>query len=307
MLNDRDRSIARRLLAQFLEFLRERFNIGLEEAAECPHFLDFLEHLVERPRLTQFGKLIQRPIRNGLLGYTRFVMKLLAEVEAPLQLSRVSYNYAYHLQREYKTSQGTAVAAFIQHVRQLSIYLDDNLPRNLRLRAALLTIWQAAARPSEILKRFLPHEVNANHEDGIVITVPQSKTNPGPNPEYFKLVHASDLALCAVCALHKWVLWLGATYNGPLFPNLDERSNVIATPYRTSNLSNALSDAFKEAGITKRRYSAYSLRKGRATDAVIRGVPIESVQTALRHSTIDQTLDYIDRSVLFRNLRNVHD
>jgi integrase len=298
---------AAKLLRQLQEFLTERYGIALNEAQEVPHIHAFLEHVVERPTLRHYREIVQRPIRSTLVQRIADLRQRLYAMGCSLRLTAVTARYALELQNRYSTGRKGALAAYPEDVARLVDWLDDRRPRHLSLKAATLLIWHTWARPSEILSRYYPDDLDPDHTDGIVIIVPRSKTNPGGRPEHFKILHHENTVLCAICALRQWLEWLGADYRGPLFPALSSKRSVTSVPYSTMKFSQALSRAFVAAGVTRRRYTSYSLRKGQATSAASRCRDLKRVQETLRHEHLAQSVDYIDRDVLFDLMRRTLD
>lgn len=305
MTSSRDRNDARRLLMELAEFLQEHYGIDVADAREDPHFCDFLKYVVERPVLMRNGILCQKPIRTSLVDRVHGLATYLREIEVPLQLSDISRDLASKLQLDYTPAQKGVSALLEGDVRRVAQYFGSAQPRHMRFKAILLPVWEMAARPSEIIWRRYPDDVNANRHNGVAIAVPKSKT--GRKPEYFEIKHNPDRVLCAVCALHRWVQWLGPRYRGPLFPALDGDNRIRPDTYTVGLFARSLTIALERLRIQGRPYGSYSLRKGRATEATAHGVPLETVQKGLRHKSLAQSIVYIDRNVLFETMRSVHD
>lgn len=297
------RSAAKRLLLQFEEYVAEHWGAHLSDTREVPHVRAFIEYLATRPCASRHGRLYQKPIRKTLLAHVDALAALLRSLDYPLQIGNETLRYARQLQDSFTTWRRGAFPARADDLRQLATSLDVTRPRQLRLKAIMLLVWYTWARPSEIIGRRFPEDLRTNHNDGIVLTVGRSKTNPNA-PEFFKIRHETDTLLCAICTLRLWLEWLGEGYRGPLFPLLDWRNVVVPGAYTSNYFSQSLRRAFVNAGITRQRYTAYSLRKGRATGAAAVRIPLERIQHSLRHSELAQSIEYIDPEVLLENMRN---
>ena len=294
---------ARRLFREFEAFVAEEHST--DELLENPHFRNFLDFLVERPCLYHVnGRPVQKPIRKTLAKRVAQLQRYLRETNNSFQITAPTRSYVSKLQARYVGTTSGAPSVPGEDVERVVRYLDTGRPRHLRLRAITLLVRHAWARPSEIIYRHSPDDINADHFDGVVITVARSKTNNGSRPEYFKIRHGENPRLCAVCALREWVQWLGPDYRGPLFPALTSDNTIEPRSYSVDQFSLALKRAFTSIGLGDRHYSAYSLRKGGATEASAQGMPLKEVQNKLRHSSVSETLTYIDRDVLFTLMRN---
>lgn len=150
----------------------------------------------------------------------------------------------------------------------------------------------------EVLNRRYPDDVCADYPEGIVITLPRSKTNFGPHAEHFAIRHDPEDELCGACALKAWLDWLGSDYRGPLFPLLHGGVRVGTGTFKTINLNIALGQVMSSASIKGQRLTTYSSRKGPATAAAARGCDLGEIQQALRHESFACTTDYIHPDVL---------
>jgi integrase len=294
---------ASRLIRELTMFLHREHDANLQDATEW-QIHRFVEYLVDRPATYRDGRLGQRPIQRSLVSRIKGLARTLRSLDSPLRITSSTIEYAQQLQLPYLTEKRGAATATIAEIHQLVSALNSDAPRIMRLKAVTLLILHTFARPSEILNRIHPDDVNADQIDGIVLTVPTSKTNPGPKPERFEIVHHPEVLWCAVCALKQWIDWLGDGYAGRLFPMLRRSDDSVQTrPYSTQAYSDSLFRAFARAGV-RRHLTAYSLRKARATHAAAVGIALPTIATSLRHAGLAQAFTYIDRDVLLHRMRN---
>jgi len=296
------RRYARQFLEQLATFIHDHFGVRLEDAREVPHVSAFLEHVVERPRTYSAGKLVERPVRETLVDRCIDLQKLLAYMGSSLQISEGTIRYAAQLRLRYRRESSGATPAREGDVIKLIESLDEHRLRDLRLKAIVLLVWHSWARPSEIIGRQYPDEIDASHPDGVIVTVPRSKANPGSRRERFLIRHDANTFVCAVCCLGKWLNVLGDNYRGPLFVGTHRNDTLSTTQYTPGMLTRALMKAFRNAGVTGRHYTAYSLRRGQATRAAALRIAPAEIQRALRHKSFSQSLAYIDADTLFTTL-----
>ena len=181
--------------ADFLTFLSVCYGLRIQDASEVPHFLTFLEHVVDRPVSFHRGGRKEYPIRKTIGTRIRALQTHLRRRRCHFQLSSISIQYADELSRPYRRSRPGARSVRREHVEKLCLSLDESKPRQLRLKAVTLIVWHAWARPKEILSRIYPRDIDATHRGGIVIIVSESKTNDGERPE-FSLLRMTPMKLC---------------------------------------------------------------------------------------------------------------
>jgi hypothetical protein len=300
-LNHQALSFANQLRA----FTEERFGVSLSTISEDPHILAFLDHCVSRPvRFTSEGALAEGPIRATLVKRLLTFAKYGKPENANFRITDLSVRHARGLADKHAKSNKGANAITPTALRHLVAGINTAAPLGKRNKAAILSLWQTWGRPRELLLRRYPEEICADYDRGVVITVPNSKTNDGPDPEYFLLEHESDKAICPVCALRKWIDWLGPDYRGPLFPTMSSRL-LIATgqPMKTKVLRRRLQELCVRTGHERNAFSPYSFRKGPATTAAAQGWRLGDIRKRLRHQNIFQSLGYVDRPVLFELMR----
>jgi len=166
------------------------------------------------------------------------------------------------------------------------------------MRAIILILWDTWARPSEILSRQYQTDIDDTDERGIMLLVPTSKVNPGPEPEILTITHNKSQEFCSVCALRAWCDYLGSDWSGPLFPGI-----IGLEPTRIKMRSTQFWGRFTRL-VTRtwgehRHYSPYSIRRGGATTAAALGWPMSEIKLKLRHDDEFQSMAYIDPAEMF--------
>ncbi len=293
------------IFKQFCKFLNDEFGSSLSAAREDPHVLRFIDHCVERPTIYAYRH-IQRPIRRFLVWRIRLLAGVLAEMNASLSLSRISFDYAREMSRKYASVDRGSIAATPSDIVALVERLNERDPHELRLKACVLLLWATWARPSELLRRYYPHDICAKYRRGIVIAIPRSKTNVGPSAEYIAVEHDPNKRYCAVCALRRWLDWLGEDYDGPLFPVVMGTRRPGTTPQTTLGLREQLKITQRRHGLAT-RITPYSFRKGAATAAAANSWKLEDIQRRLRHRSFNYSVPYIDRRVLMQLMKQTLD
>lgn len=281
----------------FEAYLLDYYDIGLLKAREKPHFLGFLDYIIEpasdRPDLQFFVPLSV----TNLPALTRRLAPLLRMADSPIRITNRSYEHIERLIAVHSRSPRQAVAISRENLRRLLAAIDMSAPRGLRLYAVILCLWVTMARPSELLERRYPEDLSADYDEGIVITVPRTKTNP--EGECFAIRHERNAKLCPICALRRWLEWLGPDYSGYLFPSFRSHTDRLdKNHFSVPCLINALRPLSSALGV-RPHFTSYSFRRGAATTAARARWGTSQIQHALRHASIIQSLRYIDRPGLF--------
>ena len=89
-------------------------------------------------------------------------------------------------------------------------------------------------------------------------------------------------------ALHDWLSMRGDK-PGPLFTSLSDRSNGERLSLRA--LRGIVKDYFRLAGVIGNK-TTHSLRHTAISKAILRGAPVQKVQSMARHKSVDTTMIY---------------
>ena len=160
-----------------------------------------------------------------------------------------------------------------------------------RDRALLLVGFVAALRRSEISS--LTVDQVTEHPNGLVLTLPRSKTNPtGDQRELVVLPRAGTPTRCPVTALTRWLGLAGITA-GPLFRPISKANTARPRPLHPETVNALVQQAVERAGNDPTRYSAHSLRAGFVTYAHLRGATDRAIAHQTRHRSLASIGGYV--------------
>jgi site-specific recombinase XerD len=157
-----------------------------------------------------------------------------------------------------------------------------------RDRALLLVGFVAALRRSELADLTLDQV--AEHPNGLVLTLPRSKTNQtGEQVELVVLPRAANPDRCPVTALTGWTR-LAEVTEGPVFRPVGKNNQAAARPLHPESVNALVQKALTRAGLDPSPYSAHSLRAGFVTYAHLRGASDRAIahQTRPRPAGLDR-------------------
>jgi site-specific recombinase XerD len=162
--------------------------------------------------------------------------------------------------------------------------LDEPDLAGARDRALLLVGFVAALRRSELAA--LTQDQVAEHPNGLVLTLPRSKTNQtGEQVELVVLPRAGNPARCPVTALTGWTRLAGIT-DGPLFRPVGKNNQATARPLHPESINTLIQNSVVRAGLDPSPYSAHSLRAGFVTYAHLRGASDRAIAHQTRHRSL---------------------
>lgn len=161
--------------------------------------------------------------------------------------------------------------------------------RGVRDRALLLFGWWSAMRRSEIVAVNIEHVTFS--ENGMAVHIPRSKTNQsGARDEYVAIPYASDLRVCPVRAVQKWIAAQGAPSSGPLFTGIRSGERLGDRAVWT-----IVREYAARCGIEPDLFGAHSLRSGFASEAAKAKKRPDAIKDHLRHASIEMTMRYVRR------------
>lgn len=153
-----------------------------------------------------------------------------------------------------------------------------------RDRALLLVGFVAALRRSELAALTVDHV--APHPNGLVLTIPRSKTNQtGELVELVVLPRAAHPDRCPVRALEHWQDLAHITA-GPVFRGVAKSNTAGPRALHPESINTLVQQAIARAGIDPTPYSAHSLRAGFVTYAHLRGASDRAIAHQTRHRSL---------------------
>jgi site-specific recombinase XerD len=183
-------------------------------------------------------------------------------------------------------------------LRKMFSGMPDDL-RAARDRALLLVGFAGAFRRSEIVS--VRHEDVRFTDEGVVITIPRSKTDPEGEGHTIGIPYGSYPESCPVRALENWLERSNITY-GYLFTRVGRwGGEVTGTPISDHQLAKIIKRLAHAAGLDPSSFSGHSLRSGLATAAAEGGATERSIMDQTRHRSLKQVRKYIRRGSLFRD------
>lgn len=160
-----------------------------------------------------------------------------------------------------------------------------------RDRALLLVGFVAALRRSELAA--LTVDQVAEHANGLVLTLPRSKTNQtGEHVELVVLHRAAHPDRCPATALQRWRNLAGIT-DGPLLRPVGKNNQAAPRPLNPESVNTLVQQAVARAGLDPTRYSAHSLRAGFVTYAHLRGASDRAIADQTRHRSLATLGGYV--------------
>jgi integrase len=183
-------------------------------------------------------------------------------------------------------------------LRKMISRMPDDL-RATRDRALLLVGFAGAFRRSELV--FLRHEDLRFTNEGVVITIPRSKTDPEGEGQTVGIPYGSHTESCPVRALENWLARSNISC-GYLFPRIGRwGGEVTGKPISDHQLAKIIKRLARAAGLDPSSFSGHSLRSGLATAAAEGGATERSIMDQTRHRSLKQVRKYIRRGSLFRD------
>ncbi len=216
--------------------------------------------------------------------------------------------------RGIRRTLGVATRGKTPTVTEFLRAMVDTLPMSpagVRDRALLLVGFAGAFRRSELVA--IDHAHCARHPDGIIITIPFSKTDQEGRAEEVGLPHGAHPETCPVRALTDWLSLAGIT-EGPVFRPITRHSHIAPTRLTDRGVALVIKRAVaaaRDAALARgnsaladsmdpARYAGHSLRVGFITSAAAAGVSEGDIMRQSRHKHGDTLRKYIRHATVFR-------
>lgn len=171
--------------------------------------------------------------------------------------------------------------------------------RAVRDRALLLVGFAGAFRRSELVA--LRYEDVQFSSEGLVVTIPKSKTDQEGEGQTIGIPYGSHPESCPVRALAAWLERSNITY-GFLFTGIGRwGGEVTGKPLCDHQLAKIIKRLASCAGLDPACFSGHSLRSGLATCAAEGGATERAIMDQTRHRSLKQVRKYIRRGSLFKD------
>ena len=187
-------------------------------------------------------------------------------------------------------------AADDEILRRLVTMLPPSLI-GLRDRALLTMGWSGALRQSELVGMCVEHVERA--PKGLVVTVPQSKTDQHAEGERVPIFFANNPDVCPVRALDAWLAATGVE-KGAIFRALGRDGRLRSDGLRPVAVYERIRYYARLAGFDNwREFGGHSLRRGFISTAARRGRDLDSIMVTTRHRSVASVREYIERETIF--------
>jgi site-specific recombinase XerD len=200
-----------------------------------------------------------------------------------------------------KRTHGVAARAkrptLIQDIRDMVAVLG-NTPLGQRDKALLLVGFAGALRRSELVGLDVGHiQMTAQ---GMVLTVPFSKTDQEGRGRQVGIPFGNNLETCPVNAVSEWLKTGGIT-DGPVFRAVRANGSIARTRLVDRTVARVVKRTLLRLGRDPSHYAGHSLRAGLATQAAISGVSERVIQQQTGHRSLLILRRYIRSGELFRD------
>ena len=200
------------------------------------------------------------------------------------------------IRRTLGTAQTTKAALLTTDIRKMVEALPETLA-GCRDRALLLLGFAGGFRRSE-LAALNVEDVLAT-EDGLVVKLLRSKTDPEGQGRDVGIPYGSGSGTCPVRALNAWVTAAGIG-QGALFRGVDRHGHVSSLRLHKDSVGLIVKRAAEAANLDPARYAGHSLRAGLATQSYLNGAGELSIMRQTGHRSLAMLRRYIRDGSLFR-------
>ncbi len=178
----------------------------------------------------------------------------------------------------------------------MDVLIEKNTLGDCRDRALLLVGFFAAMRRSELVA--ITWEDIHFVEEGVTILIPRSKTDQSGSGQTCAIPYG-QAKLCAVTALKQWQT-LSQQTSGPAFRAINKHQQLQNSALTPLSVSQILKKVAHNAKLPNPdSYSGHSLRRGFATAASKKGVPMIEIMRQGRWKHEGTVYGYIEEGQLF--------
>jgi site-specific recombinase XerD len=180
------------------------------------------------------------------------------------------------------------------------LHIASTFPDTLRGRRdrLILTLGFVIGARCDDLSRILVEHIQDTVE-GLLITLPRSKTDQDGHGRLIGVPYQSDPLGCPVRALRAWQQASGIVV-GPLIRSVDRHSRVGTGAMSAESIGDTITRMASTAGLLG-RYSGHSLRAGFCTTAARLGRSEHAIMAVTGHRSADTLRRYIRRGTVWQD------
>jgi integrase len=142
--------------------------------------------------------------------------------------------------------------------------------------------------------------------DGLLVTVPESKTDQEGEGQLVAIRRIEDSDYCPVKALRRWAS-VARVENGPIFRGVPRSGYISRDAITGRTVGNAVKRAAEAARLPQAEdYTGHSLRAGHITQASMEGAPDAAIQAQSRHESDRAFREYVRPQKLLENTSSAH-
>lgn len=199
------------------------------------------------------------------------------------------------IRRTHGTAEAGKSPLKVEHLRTIAAALRAEKPLDVRDRALLLVGFAGAFRRSELVG--LDIDDLEFNDDGLVVHLKRSKTDPGGQGRKVGIPYGSTPATCPVRALKDWLGILKAE-SGPVFRTINRHGRIFEQRLSSRAVALVVKRRTSKHGI-QGDFAGHSLRAGLATAAASAGVPERAIMAQTGHKSLATLRKYIREGSLF--------
>jgi site-specific recombinase XerD len=202
------------------------------------------------------------------------------------------------IRRDWGKPPDRKAPAIDEEIKMMVDAAESESAKGLRDRALLLFGFAGAFRRSELVA--LDTWNLEEREEGLKVTIEQSKTDQEAQGQVIAIVRQSDSPYCPVQALQDWLTVAGIE-RGALFCRMYRSDKVGKTRLSAQSVAIVIKDYAHKVGLDSARYSGHSLRSGFLTSAARNRASIFKMADQSRHRSLDVLRQYVKDGELFEN------
>jgi integrase len=201
------------------------------------------------------------------------------------------------IRRALGVAQSGKIPLLTADLKRLLAILPESLC-GIRDRALLLLGFAGGFRRSELAA--MRHEDLKEAEEGLVIRLRFSKTDPEGRGREVAIPRGSSAETCPVRAVRSWLEAAGVS-EGPVWRAIDRHGRLNAAGLHPDSIGLIVKRAVRAAGLDPRLYAGHSLRAGLATQAYLNGASELAIMRQTGHRSLATVRRYIRNIGLFQD------